>query len=106
VDVDLGHLLRNTDRPQIVADGSFGVLAMLNHQLQSHGSFVLTRSPQALSLPLHDGERFAYQPSNELKRALTVRMGCRLERVYAKPREDQTLYELYRIATCPHLPMT
>ena len=106
VDVDLGHLLRDTDRPQIVADGSFGVLAMLSHQLRGHGSFVLTRSPEMLSLQPHEGERFAYQPSDELKRALTIRMGCRLERVYAKPREDQTLYELYRITACSRIPMT
>ena len=106
VDVDLGHLLRDTDRPQIVADGSFGVLAMLSHQLRGHGSFVLTRSPQTLSLQPHEGERFAYQPSDELTKALTSRMGCQLERVYAKPREDQTLYELYRITACSRIPMT
>ena len=106
VDVDLGHLLRDTDRPQIVADGSFGVLAMLSHQLRGHGSFVLTRSPEMLSLQPHEGERFAYQPSDELKRALTIRMGCRLERVYAKLREDQTMYELYRITACSRIPMT
>lgn len=106
VDVDLGHLLRNSDSPQIVADGSFGVLAMLSHQLRGHGSFVLTRSPQTLSLQPHEGERFAYQPSDELRKALTSRMGCQLERVYAKPREDQTLYELYRITACSRIPMT
>jgi uncharacterized membrane protein len=105
VDVDLGNLLRSADRPQIVADGSFGVLAMLSHQLRGHGSFVLTRSPQTLGLQPHEGERFAYQPSDELKEALTTRMGCRLERVYAKQREGETLYVLYRITACPHLPI-
>lgn len=105
VDVDLGALLRGADRPQIVADGSFGVQAMLSHQLRGHGSFVLTRSPKTLSLQPHQGESFAYQPSDELKEALTARMGCRLQRVYAKQREGETLYELYRITACPHLPI-
>ncbi len=101
VDNDLGRLLRDAHQPRIVADGSFGVLALLSHQLRGHGSFLLTRSPQTLRLPPHEGETFLYQPSAGLKETITRRMGCKLRRRYADRREGGTLYELFQILDCP-----
>ncbi|MCW5983235.1 MAG: glycosyltransferase family 39 protein [Bryobacteraceae bacterium] len=96
VEVDVGRILNRTPRPLVISDRSFGEIAALSHQVDSHVSFLLVGRTVSLAVPEGYDPVFVYQPSDRLLQAVQDRLATGLRLVYRSARWDGAVSSLYR----------
>ncbi len=97
VDLDLLDIFNDSPHTLIITDTPFGVIAPLSYRLHDGVRLLFTPNPHTFAIPSGYDHVYVYQPSEDLRRAVAERPGRELHLVYQKPREDLTMYSLYKL---------
>lgn len=65
-DIEIARLINTHPHPLVIADGSFGSIAPLAHELKPHTRFLLLHDAGRFRLPEDDSTSFLYNPSARL----------------------------------------